>query len=78
MSATRSSRVRVLGVACTRPLYRASISISPQLVEATGMAVLESDCCRLLFSVWSCNAGRREDSGIHAKGVTQSLITSRS
>jgi hypothetical protein len=28
--------VRVLGVACTRPLHRARMSISPQPVEATG------------------------------------------
>ena len=43
--------VRVLGVACTRPLHRARMSISPQPVEATGktgikklLQVLQAPC----------------------------------
>ena len=37
-------RVRVLGVACTRPLYRVRISISPQARRSNGHGGLEADC----------------------------------
>ena len=37
--------VRVLGMACTRPLHRARMSISPQPVEATGKTGIKN-CCR--------------------------------
>ena len=50
--------VRVLGMACTRPLHRARMSISPQPVEATGKTGIKTVAgftCRLPASHMICS-----------------------